>query len=101
MNEIDELKERIALLEGERAGTFEVRFGRTIDKMANILRDFGRYRPGPPPEVQFFQLFNDILEERNKAEKWAAAEILAHRKTEKQLADMIAYAGRLEKKANE
>jgi hypothetical protein len=101
MNEVDELKERIALLQGERRGTYEVRFDLAINKMVDILREFGRYKPGPPPESQFFELFNDILEERNKAEKWAAAECIAHRKTAKQFVDMKTYADHLEKKANE
>lgn len=98
MNEVDQLKERIALLQGERRGTCEVRFDLIINKMVDILREFGRYKSGPPPERQFFALFNDILDGRNKAEKWAAAEVVAHHKTAKQLVDMTAYAGHLEKK---
>ena len=100
MNEVDELKERIALLRGERAGTYETRFDSAIYKMVDILKECCRYEPGPPPEAQFFQLFADILDERNKAEKWAAAEAVAHHKTAKQFADMKAYADHLEKKAN-
>ncbi len=69
MDEIAILKERIAFLQQEKAGTFEVRFDATLDWMRNILIKYGVYKHGPPIEEQFKKLFSKIIEDKDKVEE--------------------------------